>query len=145
MIAVDTNILVYAHRQDHEWHEAASLCLRTLAEGGATWAIPWPCVHEFYAVATRPNVFNPPSTAAQALGQLAAWFESPSLQLLGESANHFNTLRRLATDAKVVGAAIHDARIAAICMDHGATTLWTADRDFSRFAAIKVRNPLASA
>jgi len=145
VIAVDTNILIYAHRRDHEWNEAAFACLRALAEGRATWAIPWPCVHEFYAVVTRPNVFDPPSTPAQALSQLAAWLESPSLQLLGESANHFNTLKRLATGAKLVGAAIHAARIAAICMDHGAATLWTADRDFSRFPDLKVRNPLASA
>ena len=145
MIAIDTNILIYAHRQDHEWHKAASKCLRTLAEGRATWAIPWPCVHEFYAVVTRPNVFNPPSTATQALSQLAAWFASPSVQLLGESADHFNTLRRIATGAKLVGAAIHDARIAAICLDHGVALLWTADRDFSRFPALKVGNPMAGA
>ncbi len=145
MIAVDTNILVYAHRRDHDWNEAASACMRALAEGRATWAIPWPCVHEFYAVVTRPNVFNPPSTAAQAFSQLAAWFESPSLRLLGESANHFNTLKRLATGAKIAGAAIHDARIAAICIDHGAAALWTVDRDFSRFPALKVGNPMAGA
>ncbi len=145
MIAVDANILIYAHRQDHEWNEAASACLQTLAQGRATWAIPWPCIHEFYAVVTRPNIFNPPSTIAQALSQLAAWFESPSLQLLGESADHFKTLKQLATAAKLVGGAIHDARIAAICMDHGAAVLWTADRDFSRFPGLKVTNPLASA
>lgn len=145
VIAVDTNILIYAHRQDHEWNEAACACVRTLAEGKLAWAIPWPCVHEFYSVVTRPNVFNPPSTAAQAISQLAAWFESPSLRLLGESAHHFTTLKRLATGAKVVGAAIHDARIAAICMDHGVAGLWTADRDFSRFPALKVSNPMAGA
>lgn len=143
MIAVDTNVLIYAHRQDHDWNEAASACIRTLAEGRAAWAIPWPCVHEFYAVVTRPNVFNPPSTAVQAFSQLAAWFESPLLHLLGESAQHFTTLERLATRAKLAGAAIHDARIAAICMDHGVAMLWTADRDFSRFSDLKVKNPLA--
>lgn len=143
MIAVDTNILIYAHRQDHEWNETASACLKGIAEGRATWAIPWPCVHEFYAVVTRQNVFNPPSTITQALAQLEAWFESPSLQLLGESANHFTTIKRLAMGAKLTGGAIHDARIAAICMDHGVASLWTADRDFSRFPGLKTWNPLA--
>jgi len=33
MIAVDTNILVYAHRRDSEWHEPAFRCLASLAEG----------------------------------------------------------------------------------------------------------------
>ena len=145
MIAVDTNILIYAHRRDHDWNRAASAGVRTLAEGRAAWAIPWPCVHEFYAVVTRPNIFDPPSTAAQALAQLAAWFDSPSLRMLGESAQHYATLKRLATGARIAGAAIHDARIAAICIDHAVAELWTADRDFSRFPGLKVRNPLAGA
>ena len=145
MIALDTNILIYAHRSESEWHEAASACVQTLAEGRAAWAIPWPCIHEFFSIATRANIFNPPSTAAQALAQLEAWFESPSLHLIGESASHFNTLKQLATSAKLQGGAIHDARIAAICTDHGVAALWTADRDFSRFPSLKVKNPLTKA
>lgn len=52
MIAVDTNLLVYAHRKDSAWSQAARRCIRGLAEGRATWAIPWPCIHEFLAIAT---------------------------------------------------------------------------------------------
>lgn len=145
MIAVDTNILIYAHRHEHEWYAAASACVQALAEGRAAWAIPWPCVHEFFSVVTRPNIFNPPSSPTQAFAQLEAWFESPSLQLIGESTQHFKTLKRISLGAKLQGAAIHDARIAAICIDHGAAALWTADRDFSRFPTLKVKNPLAAA
>ena len=36
----------------------------------------------------------------------------------------------------------HDARVAAICRDHGVRELWTSDRDFSRFPALTVVNPL---
>ncbi len=70
MIAVDTNILVYAHRQDHEWHEAASLCLRSLAEGRATWAIPWPCV--YLLVDQPPAAPRLPSSLAMTAIALAA-------------------------------------------------------------------------
>src|ERR1035437_8776839 len=49
MIAVDTNILVSAHRADSPWHRAADHCLAELAESGKPWAIPWPCMHEFLA------------------------------------------------------------------------------------------------
>ena len=59
MIAVDTNILVYAHRADSEWHDRAALRLRELAEGRAPWAIPWPCIHEFLAIVTHPRIDNP--------------------------------------------------------------------------------------
>ena len=142
MIAVDTNILVYAHRADHEWNEAAHACVNVLATGRAAWAIPWPCVHEFIAIVTRLKVFDPPSSLKQATAQINIWAESSSLSFSHEAPQHWATLSRLAMQAKVQGGAIHDARIAAICLDHDIHELWTADRDFSRFAGLRVRNPL---
>jgi predicted nucleic acid-binding protein len=41
-----------------------------------------------------------------------------------------------------VGPRIHDAHIAALCIQHSVDELWTADRDFSRFSALNTRNPL---
>jgi predicted nucleic acid-binding protein len=52
VIAVDTNILVYAHREDSPFHDAAFRRVAELAEGQAVWAIPWPCLHEFLAIVT---------------------------------------------------------------------------------------------
>ena len=89
MIAVDTNILVYAHREDSPFHEAAFGCLAELAEGPAVWAIPWPCVHEFLAIVTHPRIYAPPTSLAQALDQVDAWVESPTLALLTESSAHW--------------------------------------------------------
>jgi len=40
------------------------------------------------------------------------------------------------------GGAVQDARIAALCLRHGVTTLYTADRDFIRFPALTTENPL---
>jgi len=56
MIAVDTNILVYAHREDSQWHDAAYSRIVNLTEGRAPWAIPWPCIHEFLAIVTHPKI-----------------------------------------------------------------------------------------
>jgi toxin-antitoxin system PIN domain toxin len=142
MIAVDTNVLVYAHRADSEWHAPARARLEELAEGAADWAIPWPCLHEFLAVVTHPRIYQPPSTVPQALDQVSAWLESPTLVLLTESGSHLATLEKLLTEGRAVGPRVHDARIAAICLDHGIDELWSADRDFSRFPDIHVRNPL---
>ena len=142
MIAVDTNILIYAHRRDSPFHAAAAGRVRDLAQGTQPWAIPWPCVHEFFSIATHPRVYDPPSTTAQACAQLSAWLESPSLVLLGEGSTHWGTLRALVTDGKVAGPLVHDARIAALCLASGVTELWTLNRDFSRFPALKTRNPL---
>jgi len=142
VIAVDTNILVYAHRTDTPFHAAAKRCLAEQIEGRATWAIPWPCVHEFLAVVTKPRVFDPPTPLTRALEQVDVWLASPSLVLLAESSEHWTELRRVVATGRVVGAQIHDARIAALCRLHGVRELWTADRDFTRFAGVVVRNPL---
>ena len=142
MIAVDTNILVYAHREDSEWHDAASARLAELAEGRATWAIPWPCVHEFLAVVTHPRIFSPPTPLEAALDQMDAWFESPSLVMFAESDGYWSGLRELLKRGRVAGPRVHDARVAAICAQHGVRTIWSADRDFGRFPGIEAVNPL---
>ena len=143
MIAIDTNILVYAHRQDADWHGAAERAVAGLAEGTAEWAIPWPCLHEFLAIVTHPRIFKTPTPAKLAFGQIEAWLESPSLVVLSENDDYVAALRDAALGARVIGARVHAAHVAALCVRHGARELWTADRDFSLFAAVKTRNPLA--
>jgi uncharacterized protein len=142
MIAVDTNILVYAHRRDSEWHEAANRCVAGLAEAQEPWGVPWPCIHEFLAITTHPRIYRPPTPVTDALRQLEIWMESPSLLLLGEIQGHWDELRKLLAAGKLTGGAVHDARVAAICREHGVRELWSADRDFTRMAGVTVRNPL---
>ena len=142
MIAIDTNILVYVHREDTPWHQRAYARLSALAEGRAAWAIPWPCLHEFLAIVTHPQVYNPPSPLETALAQVEAWLEAPGLVLLAETASYWPELRAALTAGRIGGPQVHDARIAALCAFHGVGELWTADRDFGRFPGLKVRNPL---
>lgn len=142
MIAVDTNVLVHAHRTDSEWHQPAEACVRRLAEGRAVWTIPWPCLHEFFAVVTHARIYAPPSTPGQAIDQIEAWMESPTLAVLAESEDHWSILSSCLVEGRVSGPVVHDARIAAICIGNGVTELLTADRDFSRFAGLSFRNPL---
>ena len=143
MIAVDTNLLVYAHRVDADFHLPALAALKSLAQSGARWTVPWPCVHEFLAIVTHPRIFVPPSPVNVALDAVAVWLASPSCQPIGEGPEYFGVLRRLATQGKCAGPAVHDARIAALCLHHGVKELWTCDRDFSRFGGLRVRNPLS--
>lgn len=144
MIAVDTNILVYAHRRDSPWFEPAQRVLRPLAEGTAPWAIPWPCVHEFLAISTHPKIYRPPTELPRALEQVRALLASPSLLLLSETTGYWPVLGRLLSSGQVTGAKVHDARIAALCLSNAVSELWSADRDFTRFPELKTRNPLVS-
>jgi hypothetical protein len=143
LIAVDTNLLVYAHRSDSEWHDRAAAAIRGLAEGRGAWAIPWPCVHEFLAIVTHPRIYDPPTPMAAAIDQVEAWLESPSLALLEEGPGYWAVLRKLLENGRVTGPRVHDARVAAICRAHGVTQIWTADRDFGRFSDLVTRNPIA--
>ncbi len=142
MIAVDTNILVYAHRRESAWHETAARVMRQLAESSSSWALPWPCVHEFLAIVTHPRIYTPPSTMAKALDQAEAWMESPSIVLLAEGEAHWEALRATLISSRMLGPQVHDVRVAALCLQHGVTELWTADRDFARVAGLRTRNPL---
>lgn len=142
MIAVDSNLLVYAHREDSSWHEEAFKKIKELSESGRPWCIPWACIHEFLAIITHPKIFKPPTPLHIALSQVEAWLESPDLVLLAESDDYWQTLRPLVSKAKLTGPNIHDVRIAAICIQNGVGTLWSADRDFSRINGLEILNPM---
>ena len=142
MIAIDTNLLVYAHREDSAWHQVAHELVAGLAAAKAAWAIPWPCLHEFLAIVTHPRIYRPPTPLRRALDQVEAWIESPTLVVLSESPGYWPVLRPLLAAGHAVGPLVHDARVAALCLHHGVSELWTADRDFGRWRGVKVRNPL---
>jgi uncharacterized protein len=142
LIAVDTNILVYAHREDSAFHDPAATRIAELAEGSATWSIPWPCVHEFLAIVTHPRIYAPPTPLPRAFDQVDAWLASPTLVLLAESAAHWPALRTILARGRIAGPQVHDARIAALCQQHGVRELWSADRDFNRFPGLMIVNPL---
>ena len=146
MIAVDTNILVYSHRADSVFHGAATTVVRELAESGREWAVPWPCIHEFLAIATHPRIYVPPTPLKDALIQVERWLSCPNLVLLKEEDTvYWTTLKNTLEASRISGPQIHDARIAALCVSHGIEELWSADRDFSRFPSLRVRNPLVEA
>ena len=142
MIAVDTNILVYAHRAESAFHDAAYASIQSLAEGARPWGIPVACLHEFLSITTNPKIFSPVSTYEQALTQVDAWLASPSVQILHSSGQHWPVLAALTRKGKLQGGQFHDARIAALCIENGVSVLWSADRDFGRFKALKTINPL---
>lgn len=145
MIAVDTNILVYAHPRGLAVSRPGLEANDRTRRGASTWAIPWPCLHEFLAIVTHPRIYAPPTPLPRALDQVVAWLESSTLALLAESADHWLVLRSLLASGRIAGPRVHDARIVALCRQHGVRELWSADRDFDRFAGFAVVNPLVGA
>ncbi len=143
MIAVDTNILVYSHRREVREHGAALRAVRALAEASERWAIPWPCIFEFFSVVTNPRIWKgAASSPAQAWRQIQGWLGSPSLLLLSEPEGFAAVLEPMVTRGRVRGPLVHDARVAALCVAHGVERLLSRDRDFSLFPELVVEDPL---
>ena len=134
MIAVDTNVLVYAHREDLPQHRAALARLRALAEGHALWALPVFCVGEFVRIVTHRKLFHPPSTLPEATAALEALLASPSLTLLSPGDRYWPLFSDALREGRAVGNLAFDAQIVAVCREHGVRALLTEDRDFRRFA-----------
>ncbi|OGI49007.1 MAG: hypothetical protein A2151_05660 [Candidatus Muproteobacteria bacterium RBG_16_65_34] len=133
MIAVDTNVLVYAHREELPQHKQAVTWLKALAEGSAPWGIPVFCVGEFVRVVTHAKVFDPPSTIEQALAALESLLASPSLQILSPGSEYTQHFFECVREADARGNLVFDAQIVAVCRAHGCSALLTLDRDFARF------------
>lgn len=141
MIAVDTNVLVYAHRAETEHHAAAAKALTALAEGPSHWAIAWPCIYEFLRIITHPRVFDPPLPARDAVESVESILDSPSLVMLGEGPTHRSHLRRAVVEGGASANLMHDAHIAALLSEHGVREILSFDRDFSRFPGLKLKTP----
>ncbi len=140
MRAVDTNVLVYAELKRSPFHAEARKLLTALSEGTIPWALPWPCVYEFLRVVTHPRVSVPPVPLPTVLSDLKALFGSATLVLLSETARHAEVMTEIVKESGVTGNLVHDAHIAALCIEHGVSELVTADGDFSRFP-LRTINP----
>ncbi len=142
MIAVDTNILVYAYLPRLAKHQPARSALGRLTASGKPWAIPWPCVHEFIAVVSNRKWHADAPSTSQLIEHVEIWQEAPGLRMLGIGSEHWSHFRRLLELSEASGGQVHDARIVAVCAEAGVTEIWTADRDFSRFPGVRIHNPL---
>lgn len=139
MIAVDTNVLIYAHRTETDLHAAAVGELVVLAEGTAVWGLPVFCVGEFIRVVTHRRILNPPSTLRQAVSFLERLLASPSCRIVRPGSDFVSLLTAASLAAGARGNLVFDAQIVALCREHGISTILTNDRDFHRFENPRVR------
>jgi len=144
VIAIDTNILVHAHRPEMPSHDQAKAALGLLARERKRYGLPFHCLIEFSGVVTKPRLFATPSSAEQVWAQIEAWLEPPNAWLLVEDEATLEAFHDVLSESGARGGAVHDARIAACCRRYGVTALWTADRDFSRYPGLRTHDPLAA-
>ena len=136
MIAVDTNILVHAHREESPKHGAALARVVALAESPARWAIPVFCIGEFVRVVTHPRLFDPPYSANEACEALTRLLAAPSVTVVVPGPGYPALLAEAVREANAIGNLVFDAQIVALCRENGVSRLLTEDRDFDRFKGL---------
>ncbi len=134
MIAIDTNVLVYAHAEDFPKHAAAKRRVTQLAEGQQKWGIPAICLREFLRIVTHRRVLVAPFTMPEAIMAVTAVLTAPSVEVVLPGDQHWLYLAEAAEEADARGNLVFDAAIVAICRENGVTDFVTEDRDFARFA-----------
>lgn len=137
MIAVDTNVLVAAHRAEMAEHEPARAMLAGLAEGRAPWGLPVYVIGEFLRVVTHQKA-RTPTPAEQAMDDIAGLLRSPSARVLRPTQMFWPVLRETVADAGAMGPLVHDAQIVAVCIEHGVDAIISEDRGMRRFRGIRV-------
>lgn len=141
MIALDTNILVHAHRRGTAHHAQALALLESLSQGSAPYAIFWPSLYEFLRVVTHHRVFDPPSTGAEALEAIGDFLAPPVVRVLSETDRHLPIVEAVLRASRVTGNLVHDAHLVALALEHGVHEILTLDGDFARFPQLASRNP----
>lgn len=145
MIALDTNLLVYAHRAATREHKAAQAAIRLACNSRFGCGIAAPSIAEFYSIVTHPQASGRPSRPEEAAAFLRALEEDGGLVVWGPGARFGPRLLQTASDLDVRGVRIFDLQIALCALDGGATELWTHDAAFVKVPGLRVRDPLQTA
>ena len=136
-IAIDTNVLVYAQREEMEKHDAAQSLIDHLVAGDTPWGIPVFCIGEFLRVVTNRGAFRPPTPLDKALGVIDSLLQSPSVRLLRPGDRYWKIFNQVATQANVSGNLVFDAQIVAVCLEHGFRAIVSDDRDMRQFEGLE--------
>ena len=141
MIALDTNLLVYAHRAATPQHKTARHAITHASQSPVGWGFGLPVIFEFWSVVTHPASAGRPSTPEQAAGFVAG-LRGAGAQVWMPGGRFAERVARLATELSVVGPRIFDLQIALMAFEGGASELWTADRSFTSVPGLPVVLPL---
>jgi predicted nucleic acid-binding protein len=142
VIAIDTNLLVYAHRSGLAEHRAAKRAIQKASEDARGWGIPFPCIAEFWSVVTHPESAGGGSPPFKAQAFLRALVLEAGAKVWTSSDGCWERVTKLAVDLGVRGPRIFDLQIALTAFDNGATEIWTHDRGSLTVAGIALRDPL---
>jgi len=143
VIAVDTNLLVYAHRSATPQHAGARKALERAAQSPLGWGFPLPVVAEFWSVVTHPQASRRPSTPEEARQFIRA-LTSVGAQIWTAGPGFAERLMEMATRLGVSGVRMFDLQISLMAGEGGARQFWTHDARFMAIPGMKIHDPLTS-
>jgi toxin-antitoxin system PIN domain toxin len=143
MLAVDTNVLVYAADADSPFHGPCRAFIEHQRARPDAWYTTWPILYEFLRVTTHPRVMRRPWKADAAWGFVAALLASPGMGILIETERHADVARELIAELpELAGNLVHDAHTAILMREHGIARICTRDTDFARFPFLQMIDPV---
>jgi len=141
MIAIDTNLLVYAHRSGLPEHRAARKAIEAASRDARGWGMTQPNVAEFWSVVTHPASRGGPSPPAEA-GKFLRELWRAGAQVWDSAEGFSERFLQAAARLSVHGPRIFDLQIALTAFDNGAAEIWTHDSGFVAFPGLRVHDPL---
>jgi toxin-antitoxin system PIN domain toxin len=139
---LDANILLYAYNADSPHHSACRTWLESaFNDPEEVVGLPWQTILAFVRIATNPRAMSQPLTNQTACAIVSQWLSRPNVMTVGHGERFWALFAEQMAEAKVSGPLTTDAALAAIALEQGAT-LYSTDRDFRRFPALKLVDPL---
>lgn len=142
VIAIDTNLLVYAHRSGVPEHTAARKAIERAFGDPRGSGISLPCIAEFLSVVTHPSAAGGPSTPEHAEKFITSLMESANVAIWMPHSGFPARYLKWSTVLAVTGPRVFDLQIAIIASENGAQEIWTHDRNFLRFRGMRIHDPL---
>ena len=142
MIAVDTNLLVYALRSGVAEHGAARVAIEQAAASPGGWGVALQSIAELWMVVTHPSAAGGPASSATVALFLERLREDAHMRIFQPRAGFATRLVDLATTLGVNGPRIFDLQIGLTALEAGARELWTHDRRFRAPPDLRVVDPL---
>ena len=142
MIALDTNLLVYAHREGSPEHESARDAILAALDDPRGWGVCLPSIVEFWSIVTHPKIPGGPSSATVVNHFFHYLITEGRGNVWTPGAGFGQRLMRWAASQKIKGKRIFDLQIAVIAYEHGVQEIWTHDQHFASIPPVKIRDPL---
>jgi toxin-antitoxin system PIN domain toxin len=144
VVAVDTNVLVYAADADSPFHAACREWLENRRARADAWYTTWAIVYEFLRVTTHPRVMRRPWSVPAAWQFIAALLASPGLGVLVPTQRHAEVAAQVIAELPhLAGNLLYDTHTAVLMREHGIRGIVTRDTDFHRFPFLDPIDPVA--